>query len=159
MSIRKELINKIICERLELFFKLSEKDFIVPGVEDAIEINRRTMELTGEAFGVRDENLLHSAFEAVYEYAQLKNERNPEVLSFVLFVELIKKNPFLAGNKQTAIVLCELMLRLNGIQKEISNDAYYRMAHAVAKGEIQDPYVLSEMAFRKIALGIKFWKS
>jgi len=53
------------------------------------------------------------------------------------------------GNKRTAVVLCELMLRLNGCRGEISNDRFYRLAYAVAQGKMQDPYALKEVAFGK----------
>ena len=148
-TICRDLIREIIRERLELLFRLSEKDFIVPTVEVAIEVNREVMELFGGVFGIRDEGLLRSSIEAVFNYAHYRDEKRVEVLAFVLFERIIRNHPFIDGNKRTAVVLCEFMLRLNGIQKKISNDVFYQLAYAVARGEVVDPVVLSKEAFAR----------
>lgn len=138
MSTFNELIKEIIKERLDLLNKLSEKEIIVPTFEQIVQINKNIMELHGGIFGLRDKNLLHSAIDSVFNHINYAQEKNPLRLSFLLFQKIIQTHPFTDGNKRTAVITCELMLKLNGVPVEVSNDFYYQISYEIAQGKIQN---------------------
>lgn len=138
MNIFNKLIAEIVKERLDLLNELSEREIIVPTFEQIVQINRSIMELHGGIFGLRDKNLLRSAIDSVFNHANYTQEKNPLHLSLLLFQKIIQTRPFVDGNKRTAVITCELMLKLNDVPVEVSNDFYYQISYEIAHGKIQN---------------------
>ena len=135
MSPFEEIIKDIIRRRLRLLHKLSEKEILVPTFEQIVYINKSIMEFHGGIHGIRDKDLLHSAINSVLNHAE---DNDPLDLSFLLFQKIVQLRPFIDGNKRTAIVSCDFMLRLNNVNLEVSDDFYYQLCCEIDKGKIKN---------------------
>jgi len=135
-------LGKIIEKRKELLLRLAEKDFVNLTVDEVVEINHVIMLEHKGVFGVRDYNLIDSSLSAVMNKYLHEGEKDLYSLGSVLFTELIRTRPFMDGNKRTAVVALELFLEQNGVSLTTTNDALYRLALGVAKGEIDEEEVI-----------------
>jgi len=146
-----KVVERIFYERLELLNRLSEKEIIVPTVEQIILINERIMEFYGGIHSIRDRNLLDSAIGAVYNHINYSGEKNVIFLSLLLAQKIIQSHPFIDGNKRTAVLTCDLMLEMNNVFEKFSNDFLYKFSYNVAKGKIKTPEDLKELLFTKFS--------
>jgi death-on-curing protein len=105
-------------------------------IEIVKDIHAAALHDFGGLDGVRDENLLLSAiltpqssFGGASPYADLS-----EVAAAYLFY-LCRNNPFLDGNKRTALGAAIVFLRLNGIEPSPDSDAWHALTLGIASGE------------------------
>ena len=135
MSSFEEIIEDIIRRRLSLLYKLSGKEILVPTFEQIVYINKSIMELYGGIHEIKDKYLLHSTINFILNHVE---ENNPLDLSFLLFQKIVQLRPFVDGNKRTAIVSCDFMLKLNSVNLEVPDDFYYWLCWEIDKGKIKN---------------------
>jgi death-on-curing protein len=68
----------------------------------------------------------------------------------VLWYSIDHNQPFLDGNKRTAIESAKVFLAINGWRLDLHGDALYDLAMQVATGAIKDPEGLAEILRRAI---------
>ena len=94
-------------------------------------------EETGGSVGIRDEGLLDSAIEGIYqtfdgkELYPTKEEKGAR-----LGYSLISNHSFLDGNKRIGMYVMLTFLEVNGIRLECTNEEVARTGLAVAAGEM-----------------------
>lgn len=91
----------------------------------------------GGGSGVRDENLLASA---LARPQQLAHCGEPDVadLAAAYAFGIARNDPFIDGNKRTALVACELFLLLNGVEPTATDADCVLTMLALAAGHIDD---------------------
>ncbi|MDN3512518.1 MAG: type II toxin-antitoxin system death-on-curing family toxin [Candidatus Jettenia sp. CY-1] len=95
-------------------------NYITP--EQALFIHYRIIEETGGSHGIRDLTLLQSSLSrpmATFD----ENDLYPDIFSkaAALMHSLIKRHPFVDGNKRTAITTASIFLLRNGYYLRVSN--------------------------------------
>ena len=86
--------------------------------------------------GVRDEGLLESALATPYqEFAGMSNFPTIEEKAARLGFGIIKNHPFIDGNKRTGAHIMLLLLCMNGINLEYTQDGLIEVVLHVASGE------------------------
>lgn len=94
-------------------------------------------EETGGSVGIRDEGLLDSAIEGIYqtfdgkELYPTKEEKGAR-----LGYSLISNHSFLDGNKRIGMYVMLTFLEVNGIRLECTNEEVARTGLAIASGEM-----------------------
>jgi death-on-curing protein len=104
-------------------------------LDEALAIHAHQIARYGGALGVRDQGLLESAlampaatFAGEYLHASL-----PEQAAAYLF-HLVKKHPFVDGNKRVGLACSLAFLRLSGIRVRATNDGPVDAVMGVAEG-------------------------
>lgn len=110
--------------------------------EQVLFLHSRLVTQTGGAHGVRDLGMLLSALgrpQAVFE----GREPYPSLFAktAALMDSLVRKHPFVDGNKRTAITSAALFLRVNGFGLVVDNSEMVRFTLACA----QSQYTLIEI--------------
>ena len=108
------------------------------GLGDILELDRRIMEETGGATGVRDLNGLQSAL-AQPRMTFEGNDLYPSVAAkaAALGFSLIMNHPFMDGNKRVGHAAMELFLLMNGQEIAAAVDEQQEAILRVAKGEMR----------------------
>jgi len=106
-------------------------------VEIVKEIHGAALEAFGGASGIRDEGLLHSAVAA--PQATLGGQSPfadlAEVAGAYLFY-LCRNQPFVDGNKRTAMTAAIVFLRLNGVEPAPDSEKWERLVLDVAASRL-----------------------
>jgi len=109
--------------------------------EQLLFLHARLVDETGGSHGVRDLNMLLSALGrpgASYDTRDLY----PDIYTkfAALMDSLIRKHPFLDGNKRTGIAAAAIFLRMNGYQLEATNTELeeFTLGVAQSKHHIED---------------------
>lgn len=113
--------------------------------KDKVELLHQLMaQETGGAVGVRDEGLLDSALEGIYqsfggkELYPTKEEKGAR-----LGYTLISNHAFLDGNKRIGMYVMLTFLEVNGIMLECSNEDIVEAGLGVASGRMDYEGLLS----------------
>lgn len=109
----RDYLEFILSIKKELLLKLSEKELILPTVEEIIEINKTIMLEHRGNFGVRDAKLIDMAIVYVLHKKEYEQVNDIKKLGLILFEKLIHNRPFIDGNKRTAIVALDYFLLVN----------------------------------------------
>ncbi len=133
-------LERILEKRKELLLKLSEKEVILPTVDEIVEVNKAIVQEHKGEFGVRDYEPLDLAIKEMQN-----KEGDIYALAGILFSRIIRDRPFIEGNKRTAVVATEMFLEQNGAHLTLSNDRLYTLAIKVAKGEMAEEDVAEEL--------------
>ncbi len=87
--------------------------FIILGVEDVLELQRRQIELFGGIAGLRDVGVLESACQAPHNVLFYENGDLVDCTAALMW-HLCCDHPFLDGNKRIGTVAGIVMLSVNG---------------------------------------------
>lgn len=106
--------------------------------EDQIKlIYQLLIQETGGSFGIRDENLLDSAINGIYqtfdgkELYPTKEEKGAR-----LGYSLVANHAFLDGNKRIGVHVMLTFLEMNGIHLKCTDDELVTLGLGLASGEI-----------------------
>ena len=101
------------------------------------------VEATGGSFGIRDENLLDSALNGIFQTFDGK-ELYPtkEEKGAMLGYSLISNHAFVDGNKRVGIYVMLTFLEVNGIRIECTDNELIELGLGVAAGEISYDEIL-----------------
>lgn len=101
------------------------------------------VEETGGSFGIRDENLLNSALNGIFQTFDGK-ELYPtkEEKGAMLGYSLISNHAFLDGNKRIGIYVMLTFLEVNGIRIECTDNELIDLGLGIAAGEINYEEIL-----------------
>ncbi|MBR6085717.1 MAG: type II toxin-antitoxin system death-on-curing family toxin [Spirochaetales bacterium] len=106
-------------------------------VEKVKLLHQLMAEETGGSVGIRDEGLLDSAIEGIYQTFD-GNELYPtkEEKGARLGYSLISNHSFLDGNKRIGMYVMLTFLEVNGIRLECTDEEVAQTGLAVASGEM-----------------------
>ena len=95
------------------------------------------VETTGGTFGIRDENLLNSALEGIFQtfdgkYLYPSKEEKGAMLGY----SLISNHAFVDGNKRIGVYVMLTFLEVNGIRIDCSDEELITLGLGLAAGEI-----------------------
>lgn len=95
------------------------------------------VEATGGMFGIRDENLLNSALEGIFQtfngkYLYPSKEEKGAMLGY----SLISNHAFVDGNKRIGVYVMLTFLEVNGIRIDCSDEELITLGLGLAAGEI-----------------------
>ena len=106
--------------------------------DDKVKLLYKLMiEATGGSFGIRDEGLLNSALDGIFQTFDGK-ELYPtkEEKGAMLGYSLISNHAFVDGNKRIGVYVMLTFLEVNGIRIECTDDELIELGLGVAAGEI-----------------------
>ncbi len=100
-------------------------------------------------FGTRFPNILESCLETPFQTFEKPLYSGLAVKAAILFYLMVKNHPFENGNKRIAVMTLLIFLLKNGKWLDVSNDALYRIAVAVAGSspKSKDTYLASLKKF------------
>lgn len=95
------------------------------------------VEATGGTFGIRDENLLNSALEGIFQtfngkYLYPSKEEKGAMLGY----SLISNHAFVDGNKRIGVYVMLTFLEVNGIRIDCSDEELITLGLGLTAGEI-----------------------
>lgn len=93
--------------------------------EQVVKLNAVEVEVTGEPFGIRDENALGSAVAAPKNSWSYGGVVDLVELGFILAMAIARNHPFLQGNKRAAWYAMLLFLNENGLALVNDNHEFY----------------------------------
>ena len=105
--------------------------------EEVIAIHRRQLELFGGQDGFIDQGVVESAIAQpkATMFGQYLHDDIAHMAAAYLF-HLATTQGFLVGNKRTALNCAAVFLRINGYVLDVTNEALYPVALAVATNEM-----------------------
>ena len=100
-------------------------------------LSQLMVEATGGTFGIRDENLLNSALEGIFQtfdgkYLYPSKEEKGAMLGY----SLISNHAFVDGNKRIGVYVMLTFLEVNGIRIDCSDEELITLGLGLAAGEI-----------------------
>jgi len=102
----------------------------------ALMLYKKMNKYTGGAFGIRDEGLLDSALESIYqEFGGVELYKGVEMKSARLCFNIIKNHPFIDGNKRLGVYIMLVYAYLNGLYIKLSDDEIIDLGMNVASGK------------------------
>jgi death-on-curing protein len=105
--------------------------------DEVLAIHRRQLELFGGQDGFLDKGVVESAIAQPQStmFGQYLHDDIAHMAAAYLF-HLATTQGFLDGNKRTALNCAAVFLRINGYALDVTNDAIYPVALAVATNEM-----------------------
>lgn len=106
-------------------------------LEDILHLHQTQIEEFGGSPGIRDIGLLESALAMPRQgfAGQFVHGDLFEMAAAYVF-HLVKNHPFVDGNKRVGGAAGLVFLDVNGVEIEVSDDAYAEMVLAVAEGKL-----------------------
>ena len=107
--------------------------------DDKVKLLYKLMiEETGGTFGIRDENLLNSALNGVFQTFDGKDlYHTKEEKGAMLGYTLISNHAFVDGNKRIGVYVMLTFLEVNGIRIKCTDRELIELGLGVAAGEIK----------------------
>lgn len=105
-------------------------------LEETLLIHARMLERYGGGDGIRDIGLLHSALakpKQIFYYAESSTIFD---LAAAYIAGIVKKHPFIDGNKRVGLAVGDLFLGLNSIELNATNENAATTILQLAAGEI-----------------------
>ena len=110
---------------------------IILSKEQILNLHSQLIKKFGGIDGIRDEGLLESALNNSYgAYFGLENYPTVEEKAARLCYSFIKNHAFLDGNKRIGIYVMMVLLELNGISLNCSNDELTELGLKIADSSI-----------------------
>ncbi len=75
-------------------------------------------------------------------YSAWEESQDPVKYSALVFYNLIVNHPFINGNKRTATLIVDIILRYNGYKLTASDDELFELALKVSNNEVSKDYVV-----------------
>ena len=106
--------------------------------DDKVKLLYKLMiEATGGSFGIRDENLLNSALNGIFQTFDGKDlYHTKEEKGAMLGYTLISNHAFVDGNKRIGMYVMLTFLEVNGIRLNCSNEDVVEAGLGVAAGSM-----------------------
>jgi death on curing protein len=100
-------------------------------------LHKKMIDTTGGSHGIRDEGLLDSAIENAFATFD-GSELYPSIFdkAAATCYSIISNHPFIDGNKRTGIFVMLVLLELNDVILEYSQDDLISLGLEVAKGNL-----------------------
>jgi death-on-curing protein len=111
--------------------------------EQVKHLHKQLLDSTGGLDGIRDEGLLDSALSAPFHTFD-GVEMHSSVAAKIARIAygLVCNHPFVDGNKRTGTYVMLVLLELNHIQADFSDDDVVRIGLGLASGEMGDGQLL-----------------
>lgn len=106
--------------------------------EEVFLIHDEVVKLHGGANGIRDIGGLESAIARPYQ-TFAEEDLYPTCFEKAAAIgeSIIMNHPFIDGNKRTGYVLMELLLRIDGIRVNATDDSLYAFVISISTGELK----------------------
>lgn len=106
-------------------------------LEQVVKLHSSLIAKTGGMDGIRDENLLDSALNSLFQTFD-GNELYPYIFDKAaqLCYSLVENHPFADGNKRTGVHLTLLFLKLNGEKIEYTQSELIDFGLGIASGKM-----------------------
>jgi len=116
---------------------------IILSKEQIIRLHGKLLEATGGLEGVRDEALLDSALSAAFQTFD-GVELYPSTVAKIarLAYGLVSNHPFADGNKRIGTYVMLVLLELNHIKTDFTDDDIIRIGLELASGNMDDTQLL-----------------
>jgi len=110
---------------------------IILSKEQVIQLHSRMIRATGGSDGIRNESLLDSALSAPFQTFD-KAELYPSVTAKIARIaySLVCNHPFVDGNKRIGTYVMLVLLELNHIETDFSDDDVIRIGLELADGKM-----------------------
>jgi|SRR5690554_513112 len=108
-------------------------------VEEILIFHRKIIEQTGGSDGVRDIGLIESALNrafSTFDGNDLYKEIEDKVS--VITYGLIKNHGFVDGNKRIGVAVMLLLLQINGVKVQYTQDELVKLGLDIAKGSLDE---------------------
>lgn len=124
---------------------------IILTVEEVIYLHKKLIETTGGLDGLRDKGLLESAVHGVFaSYDNIERYQGIEEKAARYAFGLIKNHAFVDGNKRIGILAMLMILSLNKIKINYSQQELIELGLSIADGRNGYDYILSWIIEHKI---------
>jgi len=106
-------------------------------------LHRKLLEATGGLDGIRDETMLDSALAAAFQTFD-SVEFYPSTMAKIarLAYGLVANHPFVDGNKRIGTYVMLILLELNHIKADFTDDDIIRIGLELASGKMDDKQLL-----------------
>ena len=106
-------------------------------LEQVVKLHSSLIAKTGGMDGIRDENLLDSALNSLFQTFD-GNELYPDIFDKAaqLCYSLVENHPFADGNKRSGVHLTLLFLKLNGEKIEYTQSELIDFGLGIASGKM-----------------------
>jgi death on curing protein len=106
-------------------------------LQDVLRFHELSIQKFGGSEGIRDEGYLQSAIERPFStFAGEELYPTPYEKAAAILESILKNHPFVDGNKRTALIACDAMLRLHKLIFTLSEDESYDFVVKVATSQI-----------------------
>ena len=114
-------------------------------------LHQKLIESTGGADGVRDEGLLDSALSAAFQTFD-GLELYPSIAAKIARIAyaLISNHPFVDGNKRIGTYVMLVLLELNHINVDFTDDDIIKIGIETASGKMTDTQILNLILERSV---------
>lgn len=111
--------------------------------EQIIRLHKKLLDATGGLDGVRDETMLESALSAAFQTFD-GLELYPSTTAKIARIAygLVCNHPFVDGNKRIGTYVMLVLLELNKIDVDFSDEDVIRIGLDLANGRMTDPQLL-----------------
>ncbi|HAL18268.1 MAG TPA: type II toxin-antitoxin system death-on-curing family toxin [Spirochaetaceae bacterium] len=115
-------------------------------------IHQLVAQETGGGIGVRDEGLLDSAIESIYQtFGEVELYPTKEEKGARLGFSLISNHAFLDGNKRVGMLVMLAFLELNGVKLNCTDKEIYDTGIGLASGKVDYDELLEFVINHKLA--------
>ena len=116
---------------------------ITLGKEQVKRLHKKLLDATGGLDGIRDEGLLDSALSVPFQTFD-GVELFPSTVAKIARIAfgLVCNHPFLDGNKRIGAYVMMVLLELNHIEADFSDDDIIRIGLELASGKMDDTQLL-----------------
>ena len=124
---------------------------ITIGKEQIIRLHKKLLESTGGLDGIRDEVLLDSALAAPFQTFD-NIELYPSTAAKIAWVaySLVCNHPFIDGNKRIGTYVMLVLLELNRIEANFTDDDVVHIGLELSNGKMDDKQLLEIILERLI---------
>jgi len=122
---------------------------IILDKEQVIRLHEKLLEATGGAVGIRDEALLESALSVAFQTFD-DTELYPSTVAKIARIAygLVCNHPFVDGNKRIGVYVMMVLLEMNRIEVDFSDDDIVRIGLELADGGMSDKELLALILMR-----------
>ncbi len=124
---------------------------IILSKEQVKRLQKKLLDASGGIVGIRDERLLDSALSAAFQTFD-GVELYPSTIAKISRIAygLIANHPFIDGNKRIGTYVMMVLLKLNNIEADFTDDDTIRIGLELANGSMDDKRLLNIILERLI---------
>ena len=114
-----------------------------------IQLHKIMRDATGGGDGIRDESMIDSALSAPFQTFD-NVELYPSIVAKIARIaySLVCNHPFVDGNKRIGTYVMLVLLKLNGIEADFSDEDIIRIGLGLASGEMNYSALLEMILMR-----------
>lgn len=122
-------------------------------LKDVLRFHELSTQKFGGSLGIRDEGYLQSAIERPStSFAGEDLYPTPFEKAAAILESILKNHPFDDGNKRTAFLACDAMLRLHNLVFTLSQEEAYQFVIAVTTSQLSLEMVVEFLKSKSIPL-------